>query len=142
MSPYIDISLTGDKALQKKLNRLPKVMQKKIVRKALREGARPVLASARSKAPVRTGAMKKSLKLRARRARRGNFGVEVRTGTRAELGIPENDPGYYPFSVEFGHGNVPAQPFMRPALDENREPALKIIGREIGRGVEQEGKKA
>ena len=131
--PYIDISLLGDKALQRKLNRLPQKIQKKVMRQALREGARPILAAAKTNAPVDTGRMKASLKLRSHKARRGNFGVEVRTGTRTELGIPEGATSYYPYSVEFGHGNVPAHPFMRPALDDNREVAEKLLKTKLRR---------
>ena len=141
MPGFIDISLIGDKVLQRKLKRLPIATQKKIVRKALREGGRPVLAAAQQNVPVRSGRTKASLKLRARKAKRGSFGVDVRTGTRAELGIPENDPSYYPFSVEYGHGNVAAQPFMRPAMDDNRDKALRIIGKELGAGILREARK-
>lgn len=141
MSGIVDITLLGDKALARKLARLPGVTQKKIVRKALRQGARPVLAAAKRLCPVRYGVLKGSLKLRTVPRKRGLLGVEVSTGTRTELGIPESDPGYYPMSVEYGHGRVAAQPFLRPALDENRDRAKRIIGQRLGRDIEAEAKK-
>ncbi len=139
---FINISLLGDKALQRKLDALPNKLAKKVMRQALREGARPVLASAKANAPVLTGRMKKSLKLRAMKARRGNFGVVIMTGTREQLGIDPKDKSYYPFAVEFGfkRHNVPAHPFIRPALDDNREKSTRIIARLIGAGVLREAK--
>ncbi len=140
MGKFIDISLMGDRKLQRKLKRLPIVVQRKIVRHALREAARPVLATAKALVPVDTGRLKKSLKIRSA-GKRGQAGIVVRTGTRAELGIPEDAKYFYPAALEFGHGNVPAYPFLRPALDQNRPRALKIIARELGAGIEREAVK-
>ena len=142
MAKMIDISLLGDKELTRKLHRLEIAVQRKIVRHALREGARPVLAAAQQNCPVQTGRLKASLKLRALKAKRGNFGVQVATGMRDELGIAADDPNYYPMSVEYGHGSVAAQPFLRPALDDNAQQAKAIIAREIGQGIESEARKA
>lgn len=147
MAKTIDIRVLGDRELQRKLNRVVDKVQKKIVRHALREGGRPVLANAQAKVPTGEGRLKASLKLRARRARRGEFGVEVRTGTRQELGIPASATGYYPASIEYGwtHARsglpIPARSYMRAAADEQRVRALGIIGREIGRGIEMEARR-
>ncbi len=34
---------------------------------------------------------------------------------------------YYPSAVEYGHGNVPAYPYMRPAFDEKKNAAKKAV---------------
>lgn len=145
MAKMVDISLLGDKALQRKLQRLPYAMQKKIVRPSLREAARPMLATAKAIVPVETGRLKKSLKLRAMKVhRRDQFGVVVFTGKREELGIPADDKSYYPMSVEYGHGGphpAPAHPFLRPAFDANKEGAKAIIAREIGQRITTEARK-
>jgi len=129
MAAGVDISLIGNKQMQRKLRRLGKLIQKKIVKKALREGARPVLKSAQANAPVDTGLLKRSLKLRVLKTKRGGdvFGVGVMTGSRDQLDIAPDDPYYSPTAVEFGHGEVPAQPFMRPAMDMNRQRSADII---------------
>lgn len=142
MPNMIDIRLLGAKDLQRKLNRLELKTGKKIVRRALRKGGRPVLATAIAGCPVKTGRLKKSLVLKARKPHRGYFGVEVRTGTREELGIAPDDKSFYPASVEYGHGNVPAHPYLRPAMDANRERAKGIITRHIRAGIVAEARGA
>ena len=130
--PWIDIGMVGDKELQRALNRISRDTQEKFVQQSLRKGAKPILASAITGVPVRTGRLKTSLKIRTRkRKRKGILGVQVQTGTRAELGIAADAPGYYPIAVEYGTKHMAADPYLRPALDTNRDKALGIIGREL-----------
>ena len=160
MANFIDIAVIGDKELQRKLKALDEKMQKKIVRKALRQAAKPVLSAARLLCPENTGRLRASLKLKVRRQKRGVFGVEVITGTRQELGIRANDPYYYPAAVEFGHlvglrhrhreqkelrrlrkqGAlvVGAHPFLRPALEMNRSTGIAIAARVIASELKRE----
>ena len=141
----VDISLLGDKELQRKLQRLPYALQKKIVRPSLRAAARPMLATAKATCPEDEGKLKKALKLHAMKSRRRDqFGIVVDTGTREKLGIPADETSYYPMSVEFGHGGphpAPAHPFLRPAFDTNKERAKRIIAREIGQRITAEARK-
>lgn len=158
----IDISLLGDREAERKLHRLDVALQRKIVRAALRLGARPVRDEAKRLAPVLTGKMRDTITIKALRARRGNFGVQVQTGTRAQLGIEPNDPYYYPAAVEFGHAGpghgltpkerrrkrrveaskeIPANPFMRPALDNKAGEAKSAIAGAIRTGIEREAGK-
>lgn len=133
----IDISVFGDKELQAKLADLTPKVQRKIVRSALRQGAKRVRDEARRLAPVDTGALKKSIKVRAaRNLRRGSFGIAILTGTRAELGISPEAKFYYPAVVEFGgrgHGGrgYDAQPYLRPAMDATRAEVLGLVKQAI-----------
>lgn len=138
MAKTIDVMVFGDKQLQRRLSNLILKLQRKVVRKSLREAARPIHAASKAKCPVLTGRLRKSIKLRAMRRARGRFGMRIITGTREELGIPADEPYYYPAAVETGHGNVPAYPFLRPALHENRGKALKIACQFLRQGIEQE----
>ena len=138
-----DIELFGDKQLVQRFQALERGVGKKVLRRALREAGRPVLASAKQNAPVDTGKLKDTLKLRAKKSRRNTYGVEIRTGTRSELGIDSTAGGFYPASQEFGWGEGSAaavgralggggstgnaQPYMRPALDNNRSIVGKIV---------------
>lgn len=136
----IDVSVLGMPELQRKLNRVEQTMRKKIVRQALREGGRPILAETIATCPVRTGALKASLKLRVanlspRRRRAGEFGMQVQTGTREDLGIAPGDPYYYPAAVEWGTAKLPAVAFMRRATDTKRPEALAIIAQVIRTGI-------
>jgi len=132
----IDIRLLGDKQLQRKLTNLELAVQKKIVRKALRAGAKPMLATAKAKVNVDTGALKANIKIKAlKRSRRGSFGVQVTTPPREKLGIAADDPGYYPAILEYGSATNRAQPFLRPAFDDNRSRSLDVVKETIASGV-------
>lgn len=140
-SGLVDISLVGDKALQRKLKSLDFALQKKILRKALRAGAKPVRDAARTNAPVREGKIKKSIKVRAMKRSRKGIGVLVAVGTRQELGISEEDFYNYAVGTELGTSKAAAQPYLRPALDSKSSEALKIIAREIDAGIKSEARK-
>jgi len=147
MPAGMDMTLIGDRALLRKLQRLDVKLQRKIARHALRAGGRPVLAEAKRLCPV--GAHKEesrphlrdTLKLRALRGRRGQVGVQVQTGTRETLNIPAAASHFWPAAVEFGHGNVPAQSYLRAAVDNRRDASLALIRRDVAAGIESEARK-
>lgn len=141
---FVDISIVGDKKLQAKLRRLETKVQRKIVRKALRDAAKPVLADAKARVPVDTGLLKRSLVVRAaRRQRRGTFGVFIQPKGRDFFGIPGDDPYFYPAIVEFGSLKraLPARSYLRAAVDDNRSATLLRIRNEIASQVKAEARK-
>lgn len=71
-----DVFITGDKKLDKKLQELGATLAKKYMRKATREVAKDVLKDARSRVRVKTGKLRKSLKVRAMK-RRGRMITEI-----------------------------------------------------------------
>ena len=135
------ILLFGDLELQKQLEALPKVMQGKVVRPAMRKAAKQVVMPA-IKARIHdvSGDLRASLKVKAPKKSFGESGtgVVIRTGTREELHIRADDPYYYPASVEYGHGDVPAHSFLRSGMDATRDVALGIIRAEIAKGIEKQ----
>lgn len=135
MAQAFDISLLGDRELQRQFQQLPLVVQRKLLRQSFRQAMRPVLAMARSLAPKLTGQMARTLRLRAMKRRRGRLGMIIMTAPRAALGIPATAEGYYPAHVEIGakKRGVPAKPFLRPAFDAQRE----IMVQTIARGIEE-----
>ena len=58
----IKLDLTGDKALMRNLDRLTDKVGRRVLRKAMRAAARPVVKAAKGFAPVSTGKVKKHLK--------------------------------------------------------------------------------
>lgn len=131
MPRFIDISQLGDARLQKRLDQLDKRVQKAIVRRGLRKAAKDVLDSARANVAVDTGALRDGLAVKAVKPKRGVFGLQVATPTRAELGIDAEAKGFYPAVLEYGSENHTARPYLRPALDENREKARATIAASI-----------
>lgn len=151
-----NIEVSGAQDLAKLLRALPAKVAKKILRKALREGAKLIQQEAVARAPVRTGTLRKNIKVRAAtRLKRGNIGVQVLAGKGDYLGDV-----FYASFIEFGHRRgkrkggkvtrledkreeVPPKPFMRPAFDAAKHRAALRAQRLIVEGIEKEatGKK-
>lgn len=138
----IDFKLKGFSRVTRAFNKLDGKLKKKHLRPALRAGAKVIKNAAQSLAPKDKGKLKSTMKIRALKRSRKNFGVFIRTGTATELGIP-NTPGrgYYPFTVEYGTDTQPAKPYMRPALMNNDERARKAVADRIWRGIKAEARK-
>ena len=135
--PVLDMSLIGMESIIAKLSKLPTTVRKKAVRIAAKQAAEPIKTLAQAMAPVgETGNLARYIKI----GQVAN-GAVVKTGTRKQLGIDPNDPYYYPAAIEFGHGNVPAKPFLRPAMDIGRRRAIEIMGEVIGKSIKQAWKK-
>lgn len=141
---YVDISLLGDKKLARTFARLPGSVQKKLTRKALRDGAKIILRRARIYASGISKLLGRKLKVRAlKRKDRSIFGAVVLTPTKAELGIPEDAKGYWPAHVELGFVHVggeviPPESYLRRATDECEQEVFRFIDRELWRYVEEE----
>ena len=143
----IGIGIAGVEELSKKLQALGNVaLAKKIVRAASKEAAAPVLATAKALAPVKTGRLRRYIRIISARGKTRSgmrkVGAQVVTGTRKQMRISPKAKHYYPMAVEMGHGNVPARPYMRPALENNRQTSLAIFKRGIARRIMEAAKAA
>lgn len=144
-----DVKLQGADVLEKTLLRLERNVGKKIVRKAVRAGAKPVLAAIKSAANSMVGGtmgrlISKNLQTRGfKKQKRGQFGV----GTRLKADIPEfvdvsadGSRQYIPAAIEFGHvdrggGQVPAIPFMRTSFDMTKHKSERIVSITLAREI-------
>jgi hypothetical protein len=141
-----DIRVLGDKALSKALRQLPDKVERRVLRTAMRSAFKTTLERARSLVPVQSGALKRSLKLRARRGGRRRIAFAVFSGGRGELGLPERTKagrtrGYYPAAIEFGWSAgdrpVPERPWLRSALRESEAQVLEKLRRELWSGIQK-----
>lgn len=109
-----------------------------VIRKSLRMAAGPVLETSRLLAPMLSGDLRRSLKIRAAKRSRKRIAVVVRPGTRAELGIPATAKGYYPAHVAVGArgGRLKATRYLRDSMEQNRQGSIQILGSSIGKGIE------
>lgn len=125
---------------------LPDIIERRIMRQALRKAAQPILKRARAnvsqlrRTGVKTDPLRRGLKIRALKARRGRrrLGIAVQTPTRDALNIPAGSKWYYPAHIELGTRNAPAQPYLREALDASRQEILAILTRELRAGLTRE----
>lgn len=142
----IDISIIGDRALERKLNKLRLSTAKTVVRKAARTAANSVLkpsidanlASAAS-GPFNTGNLKR-LKSNVRNISAKNkrsVGVWVYGPSKEKLNIAPKD-AYYPYILERGAPSIGIEPqyMFRKARDQKASAVINKWGREIGKGIE------
>ena len=83
-----------------------------------------VQGDAKSLSPVDTGNLRNSITYKVS-ADDGKVGTNV----------------HYAIHQEYGTKKMSAQPFLRPALDRNRETIKRVIGEFIGAAAERGGKK-
>lgn len=140
MTDYIDVSMFGDKKLQRKLGRLVIQTQRKIVRGAMRKSMKPVKDRAQSLAPVKTSRLRNSIHQK-QRTKKGITRAFVSTGTREDLGIKPNAKGYYPAVIEYGTRTQAAKSYLRRALGEMKTKVINTAGRLIGDGIEKEARR-
>ena len=133
--------VTGIKEVDAKLAKLPYTIQKKLIRKAMRKAAKPVVATARQLAPKDTGRLSRSIKVKAlKRSRKTQHIVGVRIVTGKDLFKGEY---YYGGFIEYGTRYQPARSFLRRAAHQNEDVVLgvfrgvmkKIVAEEAAKGV-------
>lgn len=116
---------------------------------ALRKAARPIVQAAKPSAPVRTGALRRSLGFVVRKGRRGQGYAVI--GARRGMGVELDngmyvDPAKYAHLVEGGasphevgtrkgekrlHPGARKQPFLGPAVQAVGPNALQIVRQEL-----------
>jgi HK97 gp10 family phage protein len=134
------VRIDGLKELNEKLLTLEPKLQRKTLGKALREAGKPVLAESKRLVAVDTGTLRDALKLRSKgpsRKRPHRQSVSVATPTRKALKMAADEKGYYPAVVEYGAAgrNIPARPYLRPALSNKQNEALNALKTELAKGV-------
>lgn len=106
--PTYTLEVLGMPEVERVLNALPAIIQGRVLRPALRDGAKVIRDAVVDEAPRFTGNMARHFKVRAMKIRR-RFGVGMRViaGTKDDLGIPERTKaggprGFYPIAIEYG----------------------------------------
>lgn len=130
-----DLSVIGEKRLQRKLASMEKRVAHKVVKDSLREAMEPVKDLAKRRAPADRGLMRRSIRTAARANKRGATAL-VRTGTRKQLKIPADSRYYYPAAIEYGTRTQPARSFLRAALGRLKNAVLRSVGDKIRRRLE------
>lgn len=125
----VTFKLEGAAELRQRLHEFGPRFVNNVSGRALRAGAKPITILAKQKVPVLTGALKKSITTRLRRAKAGARTIEMGfrrpVSRRAHL-------------TEYGTSRSAAHPFMRPALDEGALSAFNELLRVLSEGIEKE----
>ncbi len=165
-SKDFDIKLIGDKALKRQLRHLGTKGQRNAIGRAFREHLRTDMVrliyknlsggggAGNSPGQITgfTRAAFGSMDVKAGKSRRGMIRIGLVWPSRDELDIPEYVPGtksyYYPASLVYGQRpgkrrsvSVRPYPFLRPAIDSNRQSHYRKIGKRLGKQIEKEAMK-
>lgn len=138
-----EANISGAAELEKVLRQLPGKINEDVQVRSLKKGAQIVAKQARQNAPRDRGDLAKSVTVRktAKRLRyKDGLGLVIVTVRRPQ--------GAHAHLVEFGTGprerkdgrstgQMPAQPFFRPAIDAKAAEALSVIGLQFGYEIER-----
>jgi hypothetical protein len=160
----LTIKVAGYKEAKAILDDLPNRMQKSILLSALRQSTKPMLTSARNKVPVKSGTLKKQLRIvryKERGASKtevavavkpvfdkskkgkvnqyyGKFiheGTDPRVSRKGKMLVFENAQGEKVF-VRSVKG-IRAMPYLEMAYSETGERTVTVFGNELGAAVER-----
>lgn len=139
----VDVRLTGVSALTRKLLEAEPKQARKAMRKGINRGAIVLRDEAKNSAPVRSGALRKSIGIRRSAKVRGKRGwvamavVGPRRKYASQHGEKTVEPAKYAHLVEYGHAAHPAppHPFMRPAYERTKMRAMQIYEDELRRAM-------
>lgn len=139
-----DFNIQGLEGVLNKLQQLPARMQKSGVRKAARKAMNIVRDAARANAlviddPETKAKIQKNIGVQAGKTRDKNI-IKMRVGVRGGAssnqhskpvgGLSGGDTRHWRY-IELGTSNIPAAPFMRPALSENIESVTNTFVEEL-----------
>jgi HK97 gp10 family phage protein len=95
--------------------------------KAAKAGADIVLAAAKQKVPVDTGELRDSLILKKSKTKKPNI--------KSEYYVTKKSGAKHFAPVELGTSKMKAQPFLRPAIDENKRNIAKTVNDEVLKAI-------
>lgn len=121
------VRIDGLAELNRKLRELPRKVQRRGLRRAVRAGAEPIRERAEELAPRRTGRLARNIVTRYRTSRVDRAVIEVGPGLRA----------FYGKFQELGTSRHPARPFLRPAFDAGKDAAVRQIGDTLRQEIER-----
>ena len=112
---------------------VPNKVIRKVVRTALRNAQKMITAEAKELAPVDTGALKRAIRTRTRKLKKGRIGMQT---------LIDSDQFPKASSQEYGTSDTPGTGYMRGAFDTKGESAARQATQEIRDGWEEEVRKA
>jgi HK97 gp10 family phage protein len=132
----------GAAELERRLSDLDKKVARRVIRQALRAGANTVLPVARAETPVRTGKLRKNVKVRTlKRNKPGTYAISVTSGATADNMY--TGEAYYGAFVHFGH-KIGKRSGRRAAAIQRYARRLRAASREArklgpGMGLAKKG---
>ncbi len=124
------VRVEGLKEVKDALRELPNSTAKNIMRRILLKRAEPIAEAARKFAPVDEGHLRASIGVSTKLTRRQRKKHKKPDKDDVEVYVgPGTDPAAH--LQEFGTVDAPAQPFMRPAWDQEKGKLLDNIAADL-----------
>ena len=121
----LDIEITGGQRLVAHLEEAIKRIDPNM-KEALREVARRVVQDAKALCPVDTGSLQRSIRAEEYPLQVNIYRVYVIVGGKIINPKTRKKVDYAAY-VEYGTSRAPAQPFLRPALEQNRQILHEVL---------------
>ena len=121
MSDPVRIEIVNLDEWKAKLGKLSQALADQAVLRALTSGAELIRNPAAQKAPYKTGTLKRSIHIEKGEGMEVLIGPDAPYGARIEFGYVGPDKLGRTF-------HQPAQPYLRPAFDENKDAAIREVG--------------
>jgi len=148
-----EIKITGLDELERSLKDFPLRVAKNIVARTVYAGAAIVRNEARAICPVRTGALRRSIRIKRSRSPRGSFQVVynvgpglwygrlVEYGTKAHKITPR-----FKKAIKIGevlgewasHPGAGKRPYLRPAFDKSTRNIIEAMRAKLKAGIDAE----
>lgn len=151
-----DFVVQGLREVTLNLEQFPEKLKRKALLTALRASGRVIRDIARANVPVKSGALRRSIRVSVRRDRDGNFRARIIAGRRTK----KEDP-FYAWMVEGGtkaheirpkgakslfiaglfaeqvsHPGARARPFLGPALEAGAQAAVEALREVLATEIE------
>lgn len=144
MADFLTIKVEGLDKVSRKLKRITRDMQTKVIRAAARKAMNTVRDAARARAqqfddPETPEKIWRLITTQESRRRSQGFqGVVMRVGVRGGAkSSKERVPPWYWRLKEFGTEKMEAEPFMRPSLTENADKVLNTMVNETNKALDK-----
>lgn len=139
------VTIEGLVGLNRALDNLEVKVQKKVLRTALRSGAKGILRAVRAAAYLMVGGqmgalLAQSLYVGAKQRGRKFRAKRIQMGVYLAEQAAFREPGgkyYIPAHIEMGHGNAAPIPWMGYGTDAVKEQVLQTIVQEAWKGIEK-----
>ena len=143
MAKFGATHVEGSPELMAKLQSVPGKIANKAIRKGVRAAGKIILEETKSRAPVKTGTLKKMLAVRTSKPKKGRLGIKVgyKKGDELVRMSKEGKRYYYPAAVEYGKKGVGGLHFQKESFEAKKDQATQTFGDTVGQVLEAEGKK-
>jgi HK97 gp10 family phage protein len=131
MSDGVALEITGFQEMIDALDAMGKEGDR-VFKEALDEGVKPILSAMQRRAPTKTGFLKVNIKVGTVKKNKNGVWSQVVGPAKGDI-----TAAYYGKFSEYGSVHEPARPWMRPAFDESKDKAYKIIETKIQDGLDR-----